>query len=88
MAELSKSSGNTRFTTWRFSSMYDTPEGTRRLSSRTYTVPSLSRIRSEPQMCAQVPSGGLMPLTTARKFFEVWMMEAGISPSRMNFCWW
>ena len=61
MAEFSNSSGNTRLMTCRFSSMYDTPEGTRRLSSSTYTVPSLSRIRSEPQMCAQMPSGGFTP---------------------------
>ena len=27
-------------------------------------------------MCAQVPSGGLMPLTLARKFFDVAMIEA------------
>ena len=39
-------------------------------------------------MCAQVPSGGLMPRTTARKFLDVWMIEAGMSPSLMNFCPW
>ena len=32
-------------------------------------------------MCAQVPSGGLMPRTTARKFFDVAMIEAGMRPS-------
>jgi hypothetical protein len=55
MAWFSNSSGNTRFITTRFSSMYDTPDGTRRLSSSTYTVPSASRTRSLPQTCAHTP---------------------------------
>src|SRR5205823_9783331 len=53
MVVVSNSSGKTRLVTMRFSIMYETPDGTRRLSSSTYSVPSRSRTRSEPQTCAQ-----------------------------------
>ena len=55
--------------------MYDTPEGTRRVSSRTYTVPSRSRTRSVPQMFAQTPYGGRPPMHASRKFTDVAMMR-------------
>ena len=44
----SKSAGKMRFITWRFASMYDTPLGTRRLSSSTTNRPSGRRTRSVP----------------------------------------
>ncbi len=62
--------------------MYDTPEGTRRLSSSTYIVPSLSRIRSEPQMCAQTRCGGFTPTHCGRKFLESASSSAGKTPAR------
>ena len=46
------SSGNRRIIILRFSSMYETPEGTRRLSSSTQKLPPPSRTMSMPAMWA------------------------------------
>jgi hypothetical protein len=37
---------------------YDTPDGTRTLSSSTRNSPALSRIRSMPDTCTRTPLGG------------------------------
>jgi hypothetical protein len=78
-----KSSGNTRFITMRFSTMYDTPLGTRRLSSSTYSVPSRSRTRSLPQMCAHTLFFGVMPTHCGRKFTDSFNSSAGNTLSLM-----
>ncbi len=48
MSDVRNNSGKMRFITWRDVSMYDTPLGTRRLSSSTTNRPSGRRIRSVP----------------------------------------
>ena len=45
-----KNSGSVRRTTMRFSILYDTPDGVRRLSPSTRYLPSASRTRSMPEM--------------------------------------
>ncbi len=80
--EVTVQVGEDRLVTIRFSSMYDTPDGTRRLSSSTCTVPSESRTRSQPQMCAHTPPGGRTATRCGRKFADPANTSAGNTPSR------
>ena len=67
--------------TIRFSNRYDTPDGTRRLSSSTYQNPWSSRMRSLPQMWAQMPPGGSTPTHSRRKLGDPVTRSAGTIPS-------
>ncbi|COV93944.1 Uncharacterised protein [Mycobacterium tuberculosis] len=53
--------GKTRAMVRRFSITYDTPDGERRLSSRTRKSPRWSRIRSMPATWIRTPLGGTIP---------------------------
>ena len=58
----------------------------RRLSSSAYSVPSPSRTRSEPQICAHTPKGGVTPTHCARKFTESFNSIAGNTLSLTICC--
>ena len=53
---------------FRFYSIYETPEGTRKLSSRTKKLPLTSLTRSDPQIFAQILNGGFTPTHSFLKF--------------------
>ena len=62
---------------------YDAPDGTLRLSSRTYQVPSLAWTRSMPDMWLYMPLGGTMPSHSFRYPEDVKTNSSGTMPSLM-----
>ena len=67
-------------TALRFAIMYETPEGTRRLSSSTRN-PSFVRTRSVPQMATQVPCGGVKPRISTLYCGQPRTTSTGTTPS-------
>ena len=60
--------------------MYETPEGTRRLSSSTMK-PAFVRTTSVPQIATHVPCGGETPRISTRYCGHPRTMSSGMTPS-------
>ncbi len=60
---------------------YETPLGTRTLSSRTRTSPSGVRIRSTPATWIRTPLGGWIPHTARWKWLDEVTSWLGMTPS-------
>ena len=63
---------------------YDTPLGTRTLSSSTRTSPSGVRIRSTPATWIRTPLAGWMPHTARWKWLDEVTSWLGMTPSEMT----
>ena len=66
--------------------MYETPEGTLKLSSKTRNSPLISLTRSEPQILAQTLKGGLTPKHSFLKFPDSNIIFFGIIFSLKILC--
>ncbi len=63
---------------------YDTPLGTRKLSSSTRTSPAGVRIKSTPATWMRTPLPGITPQTARWKWLEEVTRLLGITPSAIT----